>query len=41
MPAGRPKKIIDYEIVEILEKNIKNYNQCNLDYLSIIQERFK
>lgn len=30
-----------YEVVEILEKNIKNYNQCNLDYLSTIQERFK
>lgn len=30
-----------YEIIEILEKNIKNYNQCNLDYLSTIQERFK
>lgn len=29
------------EILDILEKNIKNYNQCNLDYLSTIQERFK
>lgn len=30
-----------YEIIEILESNVKNYNQCNLDYLSTIQERFK
>ena len=35
------KDMDEYELIDMLDRNITNYNQCNLNYLSSISERIR